>query len=370
MNLPFEGIFRNKKVLVTGHTGFKGSWLSLWLLSLEAKVYGYALAPNTNPSLFDLLNLRASVDHQEADICDYDRLRQTLRNVKPDIIFHLAAQPLVRDSYDKPRETVLVNTIGTVNLLEAVRQEQLQTVVVIVTTDKCYENKEWLFGYRESDSMGGYDPYSSSKGAAEILISSWRNSFFNPKAYSTHGVKVASARAGNVIGGGDWAKDRIVPDCIRDLQNSAVVQVRNPHATRPWQHVLEPLGGYLQLGARLLGADEKDVEWYCEAFNFGPLISSNRTVGLLVDKIIQVWGSGSWSRYSLEKPEHEASLLNLTIDKAFHKLHWLPVWNFDETIIETIEWYKNMINNPASIHDFTLNQIHTYQAKIIEKKVE
>lgn len=366
MNHPFGGIYNGKKVLVTGHTGFKGSWLSLWLSILGADVYGYALPPHTNPSLFDLLKLKTIVKHQEADICDLKRFKETLKSVKPDIIFHLAAQSLVRHSYDEPLDTVMVNTIGTVNILEAIRQSKLPAAVILVTTDKCYENKEWLFGYRENDPMGGFDPYSSSKGAAEILISSWRNSFFSPYHIKDHGVRVASVRAGNVIGGGDWSKDRIVPDCIRDLQQAGVIQVRNPHATRPWQHVLEPLSGYLQLGAKLLDLNDDQVSTYCEAFNFGPLIHSNKNVSTLVEKIINVWGHGSWKTFSPEKIGHEASLLNLTIDKAYHKLNWLPKWNFDETVKNTVAWYKNAQDNPTSIFDYTSDQIQRYQNKLNE----
>lgn len=363
MNHSFDGVYNGKKVLITGHTGFKGSWLSLWLSSLGANVYGYALAPHTSPALFDVLKLKEIVNHEEADICDLERFRKTIRSIKPDIIFHLAAQTLVRHSYENPVESIMVNTVGTVNILEAIRLENLPVAAVMVTTDKCYENKEWHFGYRENDPMGGYDPYSASKGAAEILISSWRDSYFNPARLSDHGVRVASVRAGNVIGGGDWSKDRIVPDSIRDLQRTGIIQVRNPYATRPWQHVLEPLGGYLQLGARLLDTTKPDIATYCEPFNFGPLISSNKDVKSLVEKVIKVWGKGSWESSSSKKNNHEASLLHLTIDKAYHKLDWLPKWNFDETIIHTVEWYKNMMQDPSSVFDYTTKEIQEYQSK-------
>ncbi len=361
MNQSFGEIYKKKKVLITGHTGFKGSWLSLWLTDMGAEVHGYALPPITTPCLFDLLKLKDLVNHKEADICDFAQLRKTVKSVKPDIIFHLAAQPLVRESYETPMETVLVNTIGTANVLEAVRVENLPCAIVFVTTDKCYENKEWLFGYRENDAMGGYDPYSASKGAAELLIASWRRSFFNPKKIKDHGVRIASVRAGNVIGGGDWSKDRIVPDCIRDLQQYGVIQVRNPYATRPWQHVLEPLGGYLKLGAKLLDENSADLHLYCEAYNFGPLISSNKNVGALVDGIIKVWGAGKWESFSPDKNDHEASLLHLTIDKAYHRLNWLPKWDFDETVRYTVEWYKNTFENPSTVFDYTQRQIHEYQ---------
>lgn len=353
-------IYTNKKVFVTGHTGFKGSWLSLWLLQLGADVYGYSLDPPTNPSLYGLLRLEEVTKSERADILDVETLRRSLRRIKPDIIFHLAAQALVRTSYGLPAETFMVNAAGTVNLLEAIRQENISTAVVLVTTDKCYANKEWIYGYREDDSLGGFDPYSASKAAAEILIAAWRNSFFHPAEVSMHGVRVASARAGNVVGGGDWSKDRIVPDCIRDLRRDGLIKVRNPDATRPWQHVLEPLAGYLQLGARLLEAGV-NVSDYCEAFNFGPLASSNRKVVELVEKVIQVWGSGSFERFSPEKLYHESSLLHLSIDKAYHKLNWLPKWGFEETIKHTVDWYKQAAEDTSCLLDMTIRQITIYQ---------
>jgi len=251
-------VYKNKKVLVTGHTGFKGSWLSQWLLLLNAEVFGYALETPTMPSLFDQLQLDKSIRDNRNDIRNIQKLKKYLNEVKPDIIFHLAAQSLVRESYKNPIETIETNIIGTANLLDAIRQLGLSTSVVVITSDKCYENQEWLHGYRENDPMGGYDPYSMSKGAAELVVSAWRRSFFNTNNYNKHGVKLASARAGNVIGGGDWADDRIVPDCMRSLQMEKEIFVRNPLATRPWQHVLESLGGYLVLGSKLMntGKDE------------------------------------------------------------------------------------------------------------------
>jgi CDP-glucose 4,6-dehydratase len=357
-----DDIYKGKKVLITGHTGFKGSWLALWLTELGAHVYGYALEPPTHPSLFELLGLEKVIEHELADIRDTERLKKCVYRIKPDIIFHLAAQTLVGKSYDDPFETIEVNTMGTVNLMEAVRQTRLALAMVLITSDKCYENKEWPFGYRESDRLGGHDPYSASKGAAEILISSWRNSFFNPATLKDHGVRVASARAGNVVGGGDWSKDRIVPDCIRDLQNQTFITVRNPHATRPWQHVLEPLSGYLQLGRKLLDLSGAPVADFCEAFNFGPYVTNNKSVKDVVEEIIENWGSGTWKWISPEKVHHEASLLNLSIDKAYHKLHWLPKWNFDETISRTVEWYQMAEQEPAHIHEFTLKQIKSFQA--------
>lgn len=359
-SLPFNEIYRQKKVLLTGNTGFKGSWLTIWLSELQAHVVGYSLSPPTDPSLFETLKLHVLTNQIDGDVRDLDHLVTVVKETRPDIIFHLAAQSLVRESYSKPFETISINTLGSVNLLEAVRIAGINCAVVMVTTDKCYENKEWEYGYRETDPLGGYDPYSASKGAAEILINSYRNSFFNVDEISHHGVRIATVRAGNVIGGGDWAKDRIVPDCIRDINRDGIIGVRNPLATRPWQHVLEPLHGYLTLGAKLLEYPG-DVAQYCEAFNFGPRVDSNRSVQDLVDKIIEYWGSGMWKNFSPEVPRHEASLLNLSIDKAFHKLGWQPRWNFDATVRYTVEWYARLESSPYDMLDFSCRQIKAYQ---------
>jgi CDP-glucose 4,6-dehydratase len=291
-------------------------------------------------------------------------LQKCVSSFRPDIIFHLAAQPLVRESYERPLETVEVNTMGTLYLLEAIRIANIPTVVICITTDKCYENKEWAYGYRETDPMGGFDPYSSSKGAAELLISSWRCSFFHPDKISEHGVKVASVRAGNVIGGGDWAKDRIVPDCMKSLFNGSPIEIRNPVATRPWQHVLEPLGGYLLLGARLLMANPTQAAPLCSAFNFGPNIAGNRNVAELVDSIITNWGGGSWYAPEQQNEPHEAQMLHLSIDKANHLLQWQPQWTFEETIRETTRWYKVALEDERHIPEITLQQIKDYQAKL------
>ena len=358
---PFNGAYKNQKVLVTGHTGFKGSWLSQWLLSLGAKVYGYALAPNTTPSLFEQLKLEDHIEQQIDDIRNLDALKSYIKLVKPEVIFHLAAQSLVRYSYKEPLETVQVNTLGTANLLEAVRQLNIPAAIVAITTDKCYENREWIYGYREEDPLGGFDPYSSSKGAAELIISSWRNSFFPPEIIDRHGVRLSSARAGNVVGGGDWSDDRIVPDCIRALSKHQSIQVRNPNATRPWQHVLEPLGGYLTLGERLLVGDSKISSQYCGAYNFGPLISNNRSVREVVNSVVENWGEGDWIDKSDQNAPHEASLLHLTIDKAYHHLNWLPKWDFSRTFIETVNWYKNSFEHQSTVFDFTMDQVKNYQ---------
>ncbi len=353
-------VYSGKRVLVTGHTGFKGGWLSQWLLSLGAEVYGIALPPEGSVSLFGQLHLEDHLHHQICDIRRFEPLKELLSEIRPDMIFHLAAQPLVRESYNIPLDTVETNVMGTLHLLEAVRTLKLSTSIVVITSDKSYENKEWMFAYRENDPMGGYDPYSASKGACEVLTASWRRSFFNPLDFDNHGVKLATVRAGNVIGGGDWAKDRIVPDSIRFLLAGNTIEVRNPMATRPWQHVLEPLGGYLLLGEKLLGITSKeDLLTFCSAFNFGPLIGSNKTVERLVNEVIKVWGSGSWT-YEKQHAVHEASKLNLTIDKAFHLLGWYPAWDFAETIKRTVKWYRTYRDDPSAIPDLTLRQINDY----------
>jgi CDP-glucose 4,6-dehydratase len=351
--------YRNKRVLVTGHTGFKGSWLCEWLCELGAEVYGFALPPPTTPSLFEQLDIADRVArHCIGDVRDLEVLRTYLKEVQPEFIFHLAAQPLVRMSFRYPVETYAVNVMGTVNLLESVRTLEKPCAVVVVTTDKCYENREWLHAYRESDPMGGYDPYSSSKGAAELVISAYQRSFFS----DTSGIHLASARAGNVIGGGDWAHDRIVPDCIRSLQRGATIQVRNKNATRPWQHVLEPLSGYLELGQALrMGRGPLSARAYVGAFNFGPNLDSNQTVGTLVEEILRHW-PGSWEDHTDPDAPHEASKLNLSADKAFHLLGWKPRWSFQESIQKTVSWYSINRNNEKS-SDFrgaTLQQIRDY----------
>lgn len=358
--MSFSEIYQGKKVLVTGHTGFKGSWLCEWLLQLGAHVSGLALPAPTTPALFDELRLAERLDHQIVDVRDLQAVRKRVDAVQPDFIFHLAAQPLVRLSYREPVETYATNIMGTVHLLEAVRLANRPCSVVCITTDKCYENREWLHGYREEDAMGGYDPYSSSKGAAELAIAAYRRSFF-----SNSPVRVASARAGNVIGGGDWALDRIVPDCIRSLQQGRSIPVRNKTATRPWQHVLEPLSGYLTLGAELsrLRSDSPrgEVQTLCSGFNFGPALSSNRTVAELVVELLKHW-PGRWEDQSDPNQPHEAGLLNLAIDKAFHTLKWSPVWDFPETIRQTAAWYRQAGGQPSAAPALTREQISHYTA--------
>jgi CDP-glucose 4,6-dehydratase len=328
--------YAGKKVFLTGHTGFKGSWLLYWLHLLGAEVKGYALAPETTPSLYNLLGGDQLCDSVIADLCQRDTLEQAVLNFQPDFIFHLAAQPLVRLSYDIPAETFQVNALGTAYLLEAVRRLDKPCTVVLITTDKVYENQEWVYPYRESDRLGGYDPYSASKACAELVINSYVQSFFNPKEYARHQKGIAVGRAGNVIGGGDWALDRIVPDIVRALGAGQPVQVRNPHAVRPWQHVLEPLGGYLLLGARLA---QQPLQ-YGGAWNFGPHIQDALPVSALADTALRAWGAGSYETPALQGQPHEAGLLKLDISKAFNELNWQPKYNAAASIQKSIAWYK------------------------------
>jgi CDP-glucose 4,6-dehydratase len=355
--MAFADAYRNKRVFLTGHTGFKGSWLAEWLLALGADITGYSLPPQTQPAVFEQLGLRARLKHIEGDVRDLAKLRAAIDSARPEFIFHLAAQPLVRLSYREPVETYSTNIMGTVNVLEAVRLAGRPCTVVVVTTDKCYENKEAVYRYREDDPMGGYDPYSSSKGAAELVISAYRRSYFSA-ADST--VRLASGRAGNVLGGGDWALDRIVPDCVRALQGGESIPVRNKVSTRPWQHVLEPLSGYLWLGASLAGQSPATARGsLATAFNFGPPPASNRTVAELVVEILKHW-PGRWEDKSDPKAVHEATLLNLATEKAQQLLHWEPVWSFEETIAETVNWYRQDHTASAQLAAFTHSQITSY----------
>jgi CDP-glucose 4,6-dehydratase len=341
--------YAGKRVLLTGHTGFKGSWLALWLRDLGAEVTGYALAPPTTPSLFEAAGVARACRSVVADVRDAGRLRAVLAETRPDLVFHLAAQALVRASYEAPVETLETNVLGTAHLLEAIRREGRPCAAVVVTSDKCYENREWLYGYREDEPMGGHDVYSMSKGAAELVVSSFRRSFFDPAQLARHGVAIATARAGNVVGGGDWAKDRIVPDSVAALAEGRPIAVRNPDGVRPWQHVLEPLGGYLLLGARLsgVGPGAADVAAgpeararYCEAWNFGPRTEDARPVRAVVEALIAAWGGGSWEDRRVPGAPHEAGLLRLSIEKAHARLGWTPRWAFGETVRRTAGWYR------------------------------
>ena len=356
----FNQAYHGKRVLVTGHTGFKGAWLAEWLLGLGAKVSGLALPPATEPALFDQLGLAGRLDHRIGDIRDQATVHAVVAETQPDYVFHLAAQALVRLSYEQPVETYATNVMGTAHVLEALRLAKKPCTVIAITTDKCYENREWVHSYREEDPMGGYDPYSSSKGAAELVINAYRRSFFSAGA-SGPDIRLASVRAGNVIGGGDWAADRIVPDCIRALQRGEAIPVRNKVATRPWQHVLEPLSGYLWLGAQLGQDSRATASPLASAFNFGPALTSNRTVAALVQEVLKHW-PGQWVDRSDPHAVHEAKLLNLATDKAFHFLQWQPVWNFEQTIAQTVSWYRCQPADPLAVPAVTASQIAAFTA--------
>jgi CDP-glucose 4,6-dehydratase len=353
--------YAGRRVLVTGHTGFKGSWLTLWLHALGAEVTGFALPPPTDPSLFEDSAVARRCRHLVGDVRDAAAVREAVRIARPDVVFHLAAQPLVRLSYEQPVETFATNVMGTAHLLEALRQERQRCAVVVVTSDKCYENREWAYAYREPDAMGGHDPYSASKGAAEVLAASWRRSFFPPERLAEHGVALATARAGNVIGGGDWSLDRIVPDAMRALAAGRPIQVRNPVAVRPWQHVLEPLGGYLALGVRLLG-DPAAASRCCDAWNFGPAPDSARPVRDVVRAAVRSWGDGSWVETPQPNAPHEAGLLRLAIDKAVSQLDWKPRWGLEDAVARTVAWYRarHAGAGPEALADLGLGQIGEY----------
>jgi len=348
--------WQGRRVLVTGHTGFKGAWLSLWMLEAGAKVSGLALEPETKPALFDQLGLADAMDHRIFDIRDAAGLHEAVKEIKPDIVMHLAAQPLVLRSYREQVSTWNVNVMGTIHVLEALRSLEKVCAAVIITTDKVYENRECEYGYRETDPLGGYDPYSASKAAAEIAVSCWRRSFFTDKT----GVRIASARAGNVIGGGDWSENRILPDIIRALHEGKQIQVRNRHAIRPWQHVLEPLDGYLSLARRLFESSES---CYQDAFNFGPSGTANRPVGELVAECLKHW-PGRVTDLSPPDAPHEAGRLGLTIDRAEVRLDWRPKYTFSRSVAETMAWYKMQTKlNIAELRRFTIGQIQGYQSE-------
>lgn len=349
-----------RRVLLTGHTGFKGSWLSLWLLSLGAEVWGYSLPPEGHRLLFDDLGLEkdlGQLHHQLGDLCDLQTLQELVNKAQPEVVLHLAAQPLVRRSYRDPLGTWATNVQGSLHLLEALKLLQHPCAVVMVTTDKVYANREWDSGYREDDRLGGYDPYSASKAAAELAIASWRLSFCGPDPHQTPHLAIATARAGNVIGGGDWAEDRIVPDAMRALAASETINVRSPQATRPWQHVLEPLSGYLLLAERL--ADGCAGHAYSSAFNFGPTLDSNRSVKELVEAGLQHW-PGDWRDLSDPAAPHEAGRLHLQIDKAHHQLSWRPRWDFATTVARTVAWYR-AVHDGASTSECCLADLEAYQ---------
>lgn len=343
-------------MLVTGHTGFKGSWLAIWLNELGAEVVGVSLSPNTEKDNFILSGVGKRIKADiRADIRNREKMKEIFSAYRPEIVFHLAAQPLVRLSYEMPAETYETNVLGTINIMEAMRSVDGVKVGVMITTDKCYENREHIWGYREDEPMGGYDPYSSSKGAAEIAISSWRRSFFNPADYGVkHHVSIASVRAGNVIGGGDWAKDRIIPDCIRAIESSRPIAIRNPKAIRPWQHVLEPLGGYMLLACKMWDEPCK----YCDGWNFGPRAESIVNVWDVATKLIQNYGMGELTDMSDPNALHEAKLLMLDISKAHFKLGWEPRMNIDLCMAMVADWYKRY--RTEDVYKLCIEQINKY----------
>ena len=359
MSSRLKKSFSGRSVLVTGHTGFKGSWLCMWLKSLGAEVTGYALEPPTNPNNFTTSRVQDSlVRNHVADIRDEKKMHQAIVDAAPDIVFHLAAQSVVRESYRIPRETFEVNTIGVASLLDGVRKLKKPCIVVVITSDKCYENVEQVWGYRESDPFGDHDPYGGSKGAAEILIRSYRHSFFPPERYAEHGVKLASARAGNVIGGGDWTESALIVDVMQSLVDDRPVKLRNPGAFRPWQHVLQALSGYLTLAAKLAESDDPE---YCSGWNIGPLPGNELPVSKVVDLFLEEWGRGSWVNAGTEGEPREANILRLSIDKALWRLGWKPAWNIEDTLRQTAAWYKAYLQDPTAMHSFCLQQIAEYE---------
>lgn len=355
--------WQDKRVFLTGHTGFKGGWLSLWLQSLGAKVTGYALKPTSNPSLFEIANVASGMCSIFGDIRNLDSLQKAIKKTKPEIVIHMAAQPLVRYSYSNPVETYETNVMGSVNLLESIRHMEGVKVVVIVTSDKCYENREWVWGYRENESMGGFDPYSNSKACSELVTSAYRSSFFNPIDYNLHGVAVASVRAGNVIGGGDWADDRLIPDFFRSILAKRNIVIRNPMAIRPWQHVLEPLSGYLKLAEALFMRGQE----YAQAWNFGPDDTQFMTVESILKQLILIWGAGNYEIRHLDNDPHESALLRLDSSKAKALLKWRPLWSVDQTIDSICRWYKAFYDG-EDIRNFTINEINFYQNEKVNRE--
>jgi CDP-glucose 4,6-dehydratase len=356
MNIDF---WRKKKVFVTGHTGFKGSWLSLWLQHLQAQTTGYALAPHTRPSLFELAQIDQQMNSIIADITDLNTLTKAIQESQPEIVFHMAAQSLVQYSYQHPVETYATNVMGTVHLLEAVRQCSSVKVVIIITSDKCYENKGYEWNYQEHEPMGGYDPYSNSKGCAELVTAAYRSSFFNPHDFTQHGKALASVRAGNVIGGGDWAQNRLIPDVINALIKNEPIIIRSPDAIRPWQHVLEPLAGYLQLAEKLW----HDPTAYAEGWNFGPHEHDVKPVRWIVDHLTRRWGNNaSWVLDQNQHP-HEAKYLKLDISKVKQRLQWQPQMNLENALDLITDWYKAW-QQQQDVRQITLTQIQNMQQKL------
>jgi CDP-glucose 4,6-dehydratase len=336
MNRTLSQTYKGMPVLITGHTGFKGSWLALWLRELGAQVIGYSIDPPTQPNHFELCRLNDKMTDIRGDICDYEKLEQVIKEYSPRIVFHLAAQPIVLLSYDCPKETLDVNVGGTVNILEALRKTKTASAFVGITSDKCYEDRNMIWGYRENDPLGGFDPYSASKAMAELAIASYRNSFFPPEKQGDHGLAVASARAGNVIGGGDFAEFRLLPDCMKALMKDEAVIVRNPASVRSWQHVLVPLSGYLLLGMRLL----ENSEAFSGAWNFGPSEMQPMTTQVVVEHAIRCWGSGEWVYKPVVSSKKETEVLRLNWEKAANRLNWLPAYTWEKAVAKTVDWFK------------------------------
>lgn len=360
MNMLFEKTFRGKKIFITGHTGFKGSWLTVWLQKTGAEIKGYSLSPEDDESLFDKIKSKLDCESVFSDIRDKEKLESEILKFQPDYIFHLAAKSLVRYSYSYPLETFETNVTGTANVLNSLIKLKKKCSVVIVTTDKVYENKEWIYPYRENDRLGGYDPYSSSKACAELVVNSYRNSFFNSDNYKLHQKAVSTARAGNVIGGGDYSKDRIIPDMVKSLKQNKTLIIRNPDSTRPWQYVLEPLSGYMLLASRL---NQQPPE-YSGAYNFGPRLDDNLTVEELVRMAIDCFGKGKYKISKNKNEPHEASSLRLDISKSVLELNWKPVLNSNEAVIKTIDWYKSSMNKSQNIFNLTSDYINDFINRI------
>ncbi len=359
----FNNIYKNKTVLITGHTGFKGSWLSIWLHELGATVVGYALDPYTEKDNFVLSKIGEKIVDIRGDIRDKEKLLSVFEEYKPEFVFHLAAQPLVRLSYEQPVETYEINVMGTINVLECIRKTQETKVGIMITTDKCYDNKEQIWGYKETDALGGHDPYSSSKGACEIVINSWRNSFFNLNSYEKHGKAISSCRAGNVIGGGDWAKDRIIPDCIRSIEEGKMIEIRSPKSVRPWEHVLEPLSGYLLLGQKM----HEGPCSFSGPWNFGPEQKSIIPVWDIATLVMNYYGAGELKDISSNDDLHEAKLLSLDISKARFMLGWTPTLDIDETIEYTTVWYSKY--KSTDVYNLCKNQIIEFCKKSQNKNL-
>ncbi|HBH45821.1 MAG TPA: CDP-glucose 4,6-dehydratase [Candidatus Jacksonbacteria bacterium] len=372
MKNSFSNIFRGLRVLLTGHTGFKGSWLAIWLRELGAQVTGYSLEPPTNPSNFELTNLSKRLINVQGDVNDFPKLLETFKKCKPQLVFHLAAQSLVLKSFQTPQQTFATNTQGTVNVLEAMRLIKSVKAAVMVTSDKCYENQNFVWGYRENDSLGGHDPYSASKSAAELAIASYRDSFFAPENYANHRLSLSSVRAGNVIGGGDFADTRLIPDCFRALLARKPIILRQPQNIRPWQHVLEALSGYLWLAVKLL----KEGPHFAEAWNFGPLEQTGISAALVAKKTVELWGEGSWKTAKSSPCNLERTQLRLNWDKALNRLDWRPVYNWEEALAQTVQWFKsyqnevNKHNEKNDLYNLDVLQIRRYSQKAKSKKLK